>query len=74
MTEITQADRDAARAYYEEWMEDWTGDDYPAAMFARHRLEERAKIVAWLRVFWDGEDDEDFKLAANLIEQGKHLK
>ncbi len=35
---------------------------------------ERAAIVAWLRNFWDGVDDEDLKCAADAIEAGEHLK
>jgi hypothetical protein len=33
---------------------------------------ERAAIVAWLRNFWDGADDEDFKCAADAIAAGEH--
>ena len=71
MTEITQADRDAAAQY-----------DIVEA-FARHRkygydqgyydgrqfdrMEERAAIVAWLR-------DDDFLMTADAIEAGEHLK
>lgn len=36
--------------------------------------EERAAIVRWLRNFWDGAADEDFKCAADIIERGEHLK
>jgi hypothetical protein len=55
MTEITQADRDAAAQY-----------DVVEA-FARHRMEERAAIVAWLR-------KDDFLMTADAIEAGEHLK
>lgn len=34
---------------------------------------ERARIVRWLRNFWDGVDDTDFKDAADAIEAGAHL-
>lgn len=37
-------------------------------------LQERAAIVRWLRIFWDGVDDEDLKCAADAIEAGDHLK
>ena len=33
---------------------------------------ERAAIVAWLRNFWNGVDDEDFKCAADAIAAGEH--
>lgn len=50
MTEITQADRDAAADFLESWE---PGPEMTvvklAKAFARHRLAERAKIVAWLR-------------------------
>lgn len=36
---------------------------------ARHRLEERAKIVAWLR-----SDEEGEWMVADAIEAGEHLK
>lgn len=55
MTEITQADIDAAKLYLQgtgPWKIDEIGiqeDDYLVQAFAHHRLEERAKIVAWLR-------------------------
>ena len=44
MTKITKADRDAASRY-------WGNDNPPQELqreFARHRLDERAKIIAWL--------------------------
>ena len=48
MTEITQADRDAVKAYYVEtgFVADQKGLEQA---FARHRMEERAAIVALLR-------------------------
>lgn len=60
MSEITQADRDAAArlngyARWEIWLivpqhdKEWM--QLCAADFARHRLAERAKIVKWLRGF-----------------------
>lgn len=64
MTEITQADRDAAAQY-----------DVVEA-FARHRMKERAAIVAWLRsdkiVFSMDGSAED--VVASAIEAGEHLK
>lgn len=63
MTEITQADRDAARnllcVYPTEQAAAWN--------FARHRMEERAAIVAWLR-------KDDFLMTADAIEAGEHLE
>lgn len=58
MTEITQADRDAAAQYY------------VVEAFARHRMEERAAIVAWLRAA----GDEVVNWMAIQIEAGEHLK
>ena len=44
-----------------------------ADQLIRHGAEqERAAIVAWLRNFWDGADDEDFKCAADAIAAGEH--
>jgi hypothetical protein len=54
MTEITQADHDAAEEHFNVWYPDtaW-GYDALVDTLARHReqaaAEERAKIVAWLR-------------------------
>jgi hypothetical protein len=79
MTEITQADRDAAAQY-----------DVVEA-FARHRMKERAAIVAWLRETSDIFHDEiraskkrdtsellhhaqSCSRAAKGIEEGEHLK
>ena len=51
MTEITQADQDAAVEWYSPRESEWTG--LLAEAFARHReqaeAETVAKIVAWLR-------------------------
>ena len=73
MTEITQADRDAAAALSDEVnpcaCEMCKGTMQEA--FARHRLEERAAIVAWLRgddPYPDGHD------IADAIEAGEYLK
>ena len=65
VVEVTEADRDAAAQY-----------DVVEA-FARHRLEERAKIVAWLR--GQGEFGSERAQAwgetfADQIEAGEHLK
>ena len=84
MTEITQADRDAAaRAWAEdndepldchicEQIRAGYGDNsLDVIRFARHRMETEQKIVAWLRgpePYPDGHD-----IAAD-IEAGEHLK
>jgi hypothetical protein len=71
MTEITQADRDAAAALYElNAIQPWD-EEMVARAFARHRLEERAKIVAWLRE-QDGHGYDAMR--ADCIEAGEHLK
>jgi hypothetical protein len=60
MTEITQTDRDAAASAYYAWfdgspviptrMKQGQVDHHTMIQaFARHRMEERAAIVAWLR-------------------------
>lgn len=78
MTKITQADRDAAASGYFAWcsgnpvipdrMKAGNADDHSMVQaFARHRMEERAAIVAWLRNI-----DDDF--LARYIEAGEHLK
>lgn len=88
MTEITQADRDAAASGYFAWcsgnpvipdrMKAGNADDHSMIQaFARHReqaaAEERAKIVAWLRQQWN--EDEDWgEWFAERIEDGAHLK
>ena len=76
VAEITQADRDAAGTWINNTpaVEDWCGYEDQRALvqaFARHRMEERAAIVAWLRgpePYPDGHD-----IAAD-IEAGEHLK
>lgn len=82
MTKITQADRDAAASGYFAWcsgnpvipdrMKAGNADDHSMVQaFARHRMEERAAIVAWLRgpePYPDGHD------IADAIETGEHLK
>ena len=98
MTEITQADRDAAaRAWAEdndepldchicEQIRAGYGDNsLDVIRFARHRMEERAAIVAWLRG-GAGVDATRLNLSAktlfmrglnsqaNAIEAGEHLK
>lgn len=71
--EVTQADRDAAAsvAVLVEMRElILVGRaDHHAEPFARHRLAERAKIVAWLRE-QDGHGYDDMR--ANCIEAGEH--
>ena len=93
MTEITQADRDAAASGYFAWcsgnpvipdrMKAGNADDHSMVQaFASHRkygydqgyydgrqfdrMEERAAIVAWLRVLSN--------FYADAIEAGEHLK
>ena len=85
MTEITQADRDAALnciCLTEERTQ------IVAEAFARHRMEERAAIVAWLRQQGITEDEYESKngwwwtptgaqYGASIleaIEAGEHLK
>ena len=66
MTEITQADRDAAERLIETVS--MTRNSLAEA-FARHRMEERAAVVAWCRnvnIDWCG--------CADAIEAGDHLK
>ena len=75
---VTQADRDAAASGYFAWcggnpviperMKAGDADDHSMVQaFARHRMEERAAIVAWLR-------KDDFLMTADAIEAGEHLK
>jgi hypothetical protein len=78
MTEITQADWDATEKLWNE-VEVCTCDKchvFTAETFARHRMEERAKIVAWLRsdkivLSMDGSAED---VVASAIEAGDHLK
>ncbi len=90
MTEITQADIDAVKAYY--YKTGFIADQrYLEQAFARHRMEERAAIVAWLRETSDIFHDEisvsrkrdtsellhhaqSCSRAAKAIEEGEHLK
>ena len=83
-SKVTEADRDAAKHF---WQKSFEGDFYtlPQA-FARHRkygydqgyydgrkmdaMEERAKIVAWL---W-GMGLHNINYIADQIEAGEHLK
>ena len=67
MTEITQADVDAAIEWYSPRESEWQG--LLAEHFARHRMEERAAIVAWLRE----RSTYDVYNLADLIEAGSHL-
>ncbi|CAB4120988.1 hypothetical protein UFOVP4_46 [uncultured Caudovirales phage] len=60
-----------------DWI-DWVPTDL-AEVLRQHRLdaylEERAKIVAWLRGDWSGYDTaQRAKLFAGLIEAEEHLK
>ena len=89
MIEITQADRDAAA---KAWAEDndepldchiceqiragYGDNSLDVIRFARHRMEERAAIVAWLRsdkivLSMDGSKED---VVASAIEAGEHLK
>ena len=73
MTEITQADRDAALnciCLTEERTQ------IVAEAFARHRMEERAAIVAWLHEQWvtDATDNIDVFDMIDGIKAGEHLK
>lgn len=88
MTEITQADCDVAETLFNDVLGnvsnygEWGYMSYRQAAersmaeaFARHRLAERAKIVAWLR--GQGEFGSDPAKAwgetfAELIEEGEH--
>ena len=75
MTEITQADRDAAaEAFFcKPLLNEKHNDDRRVRAFARHReqaaAEERAKIVAWLRGNAMGER---WRSLAAAIEAGEH--
>ena len=84
MTKITQADREAAAAFYGTWgaTKGWqhleepirkglVDDNALVQAFARHRMEERAAIVAWLRE-QDGHGYDTVR--ADCIEAGEHLK
>ena len=89
MTEITQADRDAAASGYFAWcsgnpvipdrMKAGNADDHSMVKaFARHRMEERAAIVAWLKKDigpWLRDEREEYAVEfAAAIEAGEHLK
>ena len=79
MTEITQADREAAlrledidegSQLYADAMSGKHDDWVMIQAFARHRMEERAAIVAWLR----GMGLRNMNYIADSIEAGDHLK
>lgn len=83
MTEITQADRDAAamtkasdgydlepKLIRQGECDHWN----IVEAFARHRMEERAAIVAWLRGETGCAWSRDVIEAAHAIEAGDHLK
>jgi hypothetical protein len=78
MTEITQADRDAAARIVGAFGIDgeeiikagWADGDDIVKAFARHRLEERAAIVEWLRKV-GGSGPE---ILADMIGAGGHLE
>lgn len=61
---------EALRAYVmsDNSITDAPGYAAATAIVEADRAELVAEIVAWLRGFWDGDEDEDFKLAANEIE------
>jgi len=67
MTEITQADRHMAAHVWMALDADQLNTASLQIFFARHRMEERAAIVAWLR-------KDDFLMTADAIEAGEHLK
>ena len=67
MTEITQADRKAAHTW---WMHREHDERDLPAYFARHRMEERAAIVVWLRKV-GGSGPE---VLADMIDAGGHLE
>ena len=77
MTEITQADRDAAaEAFFcKPLLNEKHNDDRRVRAFARHReqaaAEERAKIVAWLRKEAPAALH-DPRIVANAIEAREH--
>ena len=82
MTEITQADRGAAEELWNE-VDLCTCnrcDVFTAEAFARHRMEERAAIVAYIRR--EQLDEYNERTAketeawwySNAIEAGEHLK
>lgn len=79
MTEVTQADRDAAGKINLDLIAPEWAALYTA--FARHReqaaAEERAKIVAWLRdddMAWALIANSDQYAVASSIEAGEHLE
>lgn len=84
MTEITQADRDAAAECIRQGVSHPPLTDiisgkkdhwFFVQAFARHRMEERAAIVAWLRHRLD--DWPDYVAPSDIataIEAGEHLK
>jgi len=87
MVEITQADRDAVAALMEAQSASIAEDVRLAEQaFARHRMEERAAIVAWLRDDADQVVNADSPVygadiiaeaiveCAVAIEAGEHLK
>ena len=87
MTEITQADRDAAArawaedndepldCYISEQIRAGYGDNsLDVIRFARHRMEERAAIVAYARGHGGNAWSRDVLYFADKIEAGEHLK
>lgn len=70
MTEITQADRDAASPFMPYLVLAISETSFAYA-FARHREAERAKIVAFA-ADWMG--DIEFAQFKHAIEAGEHLK
>jgi hypothetical protein len=78
MTEITQADYDATEELWNE-VDLCTCDRchvFTAETFARHRMQERAAIVAWLHEKWVGDatDNIDVFDMIDGIKAGEHLK
>ena len=87
MTEITQADRDAAArsfasdhdvpmdcAVCKAILSGEEDDQEIVTRFARHRMEERAAIVAYARGHGGNAWSRDVLYFAEKIEAGEHLK
>ena len=79
MTEITQADRDAAKEYDPLlWEIKPSRPEFQNLIqaFARHRLAERAKIVAWMREQVGSKEmllfNQTAWVLADAIEAGEH--
>lgn len=72
MSEITQADREAARPFMGDAVHYGHLDDHMLIQaFTAHRIAAEQRIVAWLRE-QDGYGYDDMR--ADCIEAGEHLK